>query len=590
MSIGFRGRLFGLFLLLFVLVGSVAGLFLERTFSRQIEAAVGDQLWSLTGVARAMVSNTASDPYHVDPIVDSLAHEADQIVIVIDAQGRMIGDSRLIIPQLKDAPSFLQAPEVEQALKSGRGASRRAIWPYQDSLIVSARPFVQGSGKGVVLAASPTQRLQSLQSDLRNRLLAIGLLAFVLSAIFAALGSHLITGRLRTVVRRLKAHGEDQEEELPDLHRAGDDLAGLTASVDLLLAQANDLVDSLAGERDRFGAVLQAMDAGVIVLDPNDTIELMNRRARKMLGLSKSALGSPIEDQVNLPSLEALIQVDGKESVTEELELAGPPTQYILVSVTPVSLGGKVLVLRDLTPFRRFEKMRRDFVANVSHELRTPVAIIQAQAETLLDGALEDHEVATNFLGSMHRQAERVGALVTDLLDLARIEAGQRELDREDVSIISAALRAVDGLKSEAKARDLELRIEVTRDRIASVNQGAFEQVLVNLLENAIKYTNPGTAIVLKACSDGRKRLRLEVWDEGPGIPADVSGRVFERFFRVDKGRSREMGGTGLGLAIVKNLVEQMGGRCGVDGRDPNGSIFWFTVRRAQADLGDEPG
>jgi len=586
--VGFRGRLFGLFLLLFVLVGSVAGLFLERTFSRQIEAAVGDQLWSLTGVARAMVANVPPDPYQVDPIIDSLAREADQIVIVIDAKGRVIGDSRLIIPQLKDAPSFRDAAEVEQALDSGRGATRRAVWPYQDELIVSARPFVQGSGQGVVLAASPARRVQSLQRDLRTRLLAIGFLAFILSAIFAALGSHLITSRLRAVVHRLEAHGQDQAEALPDLHRAGDDLAGLSASVDLLLAQANDLVDSLAGERDRFGAVLQAMDAGVIVLDPNDTIELMNRRARKMLGLSKSALGSPIEDQVDLPSLEALIQVEGEESVTEELELAGPPTQYVLVSVTPVSLGGKVLVLRDLTPFRRLEKMRRDFVANVSHELRTPVAIIQAQAETLLDGALEDQEMATSFLGSMHRQAERVGVLVTDLLDLARIEAGQRELDRQDVSIVSAARRAADGLKSEAKVRDLELRVEVEQDRIASVNQGAFEQVLVNLLENAIKYTNPGTCIVLKARSESRKRLRLEVWDEGPGIPADVRGRVFERFFRVDKGRSREMGGTGLGLAIVKNLVEQMGGRCGVDGRDPNGSIFWFTVRRAQTDRDEE--
>ena len=174
MRVGFRGRLFGLFLLLFVLVGSVAGLFLERTFSRQIEAAVGDQLWSLTGVARAMVANVPPDPYKVDPIIDSLAREADQIVIVIDAEGRVIGDSRLIIPQLKDAPSFVDASEVEQALDSGRGASRRAVWPFQDQLIVSARPFVQGSGQGVVQTAAPARGVQSLQQDLRTRQLAIG--------------------------------------------------------------------------------------------------------------------------------------------------------------------------------------------------------------------------------------------------------------------------------------------------------------------------------------------------------------------------------------------------------------------------------
>ena len=584
MRLSFRGRLFSLFLSLFLVVGLLAGLVLERTLSDRIESAVADQLWSLTGVGRAMLAQLPSidDPFIVDPVVDSLARESGFVVLVVSGQGRLIGDSRLIIPQIKDAPSFVDELEFKEAVTLGRGANQRSLWPFEERLILSARPFVDGTGQGIVIAASPRRQVEALQTDLRMRLLAIGLLSFVLSAIFAALGSHLITGRLRKVVSRLKAHGEDHEEELPDLNRTPDDLEGLTASLDLLLAQANDLVDSLAGERDRFGAVLQAMDAGVMVLDPQGSIELMNRRARKMLKLPKSALGGTIEEHANFPALEALADVSSTESLTEEIERMGPPLQTFLVSAAPVAAGGKVLVLRDLTPVRRVERMRRDFVANVSHELRTPVAIILAQSENLLDGALDDQEMAQKFLSSMHRQAERVTSLINDLLDLARIEAGQRELEREDVSIAAAARRAADGLASKAKKRDLRLEIDVPSGQTAFVNASALEQVLVNLLENAIKYTNEGTAIVLKAQPDGKKRLRLEVWDEGPGIPTELQNRVFERFYRVDKGRSRDLGGTGLGLAIVKHLVGQMGGRVGVDAREPNGAIFWFTVRRSQ--------
>lgn len=581
MRLSFRGRLFYLFLLLFVLVGSLAGLILERTLSRRIEAAVSDQLWSLTGVARATLSQTGSsdDPLVVDPVVDSLAKEAGFMLAVVSSSGRLIGDSRLILPQLKGAPSFRQDEQILEAIETGRSFRQRTLWPFEERLIVSARSFVDRSGQGVVLAASTRRQIDALQGDLRNRLVGIGLLAFVLSALFAALGSHVITGRLRTVVRRLKAHGEDHEEELPDLHRTPEDLEGLTASVDLLLAQANELVDSLAGERDRFGAVLQAMDAGVIVLDASGAIELMNRRARKMLKLPKSALGSTLEEHTEFPALEALADVSVNESVSEEIERAGPPLQTFLISATPVAAGGKVLVLRDLTPVRRVERMRRDFVANVSHELRTPIAIIQAQSETLLEGALSDEVMAKQFLSSMQRQALRVTTLVNDLLDLAQIEAGQRELEREDVSVVAAARRAADGLAEKARQRDLRLEIDPSADEVAFVNPGALEQVLVNLLENAIKYTNPGTAIVLKGRAESKRRLRLEVWDEGPGIPVELQGRVFERFFRVDKGRSRDLGGTGLGLAIVKHLVSQMGGRVGVSQREPNGAIFWFTVR-----------
>ena len=214
-----------------------------------------------------------------------------------------------------------------------------------------------------------------------------------------------------------------------------------------------------------------------------------------MLKLPKSALGSTLEEHTEFPALEALADVSVNESVSEEIERAGPPLQTFLVSATPVAAGGKVLVLRDLTPVRRVERMRRDFVANVSHELRTPIAIIQAQSETLLEGALSDEVMAKQFLSSMQRQALRVTTLVNDLLDLAQIEAVSDE--REDVSGSQRRAERLTGSLKSTPARPAP-GIDPSADEVAFVNPGALEQVLVNLLENAIKYTNPGTAIVLK--------------------------------------------------------------------------------------------
>jgi two-component system phosphate regulon sensor histidine kinase PhoR len=219
-------------------------------------------------------------------------------------------------------------------------------------------------------------------------------------------------------------------------------------------------------------------------------------------------------------------------------------------------------------------------VANVSHELRTPVSIIRANAETLLDGAVDDPVHARPLLEAAHRNAERLSHIIADLLDLSRLEAGRYEIHRAAVPAAEVAGRAIDAVGRAASERGTAIRDEVPAALAVQADDKALEQVLVNYLENAVKYTPPGGQIRVAARKTG-DRVRIEVCDNGPGIDARHRARVFERFYRVDPGRSRDMGGTGLGLSIVKHMAEAMGGAVGVDPVEPHGSAFWIELQAA---------
>jgi two-component system phosphate regulon sensor histidine kinase PhoR len=224
--------------------------------------------------------------------------------------------------------------------------------------------------------------------------------------------------------------------------------------------------------------------------------------------------------------------------------------------------------------------MRRDFVANVSHELRTPVSVIRANTETLLEGALEDSEFAPKLIDAVHRNAERLTLIINDLLDLSRLEAGSYSLHSGRSCVRTVAERVAESLHEKADAKKSTIIVDLDPELAVMTDEAALFQVLVNYVENAIKYTPEGSTIRMEA-HRRKTKVRTSVRDNGPGIPAEYRNRIFERFFRVDPGRSREMGGTGLGLAIVKHLVEVMGGRVGVSPVEPNGSSFWLDLPSA---------
>ncbi|MCO4774002.1 MAG: PAS domain-containing protein, partial [Deltaproteobacteria bacterium] len=379
--------------------------------------------------------------------------------------------------------------------------------------------------------------------------------------------------RLLADARQIRA---DRDRRI-DPARVGE-FAGLAESVNHVLDDLQGTMSALESQNQRMEAVLQGMGEPVLALDPQHVITLSNRAAVEVLGLSDPPLGRKVFDVLPAPELERL-NFEGQRGKSGpssvELELGG---LRLLAQATRQRDGsGSVLVLHDITGIRRLEKMRRDFVANVSHELRTPVAVLQANAETLLDGALDERGIAEKLVEAIHRQTGRLSSLVADLLDISRIEAGQYHLEVEPVSVAHLCRQSVDEMERPASTRRVQVQLDVQTNLWALADSKAIDQILTNLLDNAIKYGRPGGSVTLRTLEAG-SHVRFEVQDDGPGIDRKHHSRLFERFYRVDKGRSRGMGGTGLGLSIVKHLVETMGGHVGYRPASPHGSVFWLEL------------
>lgn len=329
--------------------------------------------------------------------------------------------------------------------------------------------------------------------------------------------------------------------------------------------------------------VLQSIKDAVVRVDSELKVSLMNAAATKLFKAGDSYKGRLIDDVAQVPIfVEFLREADKGEDTSLEFDLVrGPHTRHIRARVTQQEDGGQVVVLRDVTAVRRLERMRRDFVANVSHELRTPISVVSANSETLLEGAIDDPVFATKLLEAVNRNAGRLTLIINDLLDLSRLEAGSYSLHKSRIYPAKVAWRVRESLEEKAAARKMKVHLHIPEDLVVVADEAAFFQVLVNYLDNAIKYTPTGSAIELRA-ERRKSKVRIEVCDNGPGIPPKVVDRVFERFFRIDPGRSREMGGTGLGLSIVKHLVEAMDGRVGVHNSETNGGgVFWLELPSA---------
>jgi two-component system, OmpR family, phosphate regulon sensor histidine kinase PhoR len=327
--------------------------------------------------------------------------------------------------------------------------------------------------------------------------------------------------------------------------------------------------------------LLDGIDAGVIVLGPDDLIENINHVAQQMLN-SANILPGESMDRTTMGA-DMLAILSGPAQSNHSIEMSVEPDRVVQVRVTHRSTGGAVFVMYDITELKHLELMRSDFVANVSHELRTPVSVIRANAETLLDGALGDTEVAHEFVAAIHRNSERITNLVSDLLDLARLEAGSVSLVLTEIDMSKVVARTIGGVRTIADGQDITIHNALADEILCLGDEDAVEQVLTNLIENAIKYGHAnGNVWVRSYQTPGR--IRIEVIDDGAGIEAIHRTRLFERFYRVDKGRSRASGGTGLGLSIVKHLITSMNGEVGMEPNRPTGSVFWLTLPASQTD------
>jgi two-component system, OmpR family, phosphate regulon sensor histidine kinase PhoR len=358
----------------------------------------------------------------------------------------------------------------------------------------------------------------------------------------------------------------------------GGDLRELADWINALAEDADRSRSALASERTLLASVADGLTQGVIAIDGERRIEMLNDAARRMLGVQSSLVGEPLLEFVRVPELRALIE--RPEDATAEVQLPHGPRTLIRAART-WGRAGRVLLLEDVTRVRRLESVRRDFVANVSHELRTPVAVIRANAETLIAGAKDDPQIAPKLIDGLHRNAERLARILADLLDLSRLDAGQYRLEVGDVRVLAMTEQSLSAVETQAQKRGIKVEVTVPEALTVKADPKALDQILVNLIDNGVKYTRADGHVWVEAREVGAHSVRIEVRDDGPGIAPKHRERVFERFYRADPSRSREAGGTGLGLSIVKHLVESMGGEVGVEPNAPRGSIFWLQLPRA---------
>lgn len=594
MNLGVRAKFLIVMVLIVVAVDLAAGVFLQWKLRATQEQRIEDELSRHARVSRELLdlglrqASLGWSPASIDSIADRLGASFEDRVTIIAADGTVFGDSEVPLAQLPRIDDHSQRPEVLEAEADRCGLARRFSTTVDTDMLYCAITFEIGPQRGFIRISTPISELNSSFAQFRVILGFGGLLSLALALGAGLVASRLMYGKVRDLMEAARAMAEgDKDRRLPVV--STDEFGGLAGSLNRVSEQLERTVKELAAERDLFEAVIQSMDEAVVAIDGERRIITVNRSARELLGIHADVRGRLLLEAVRIPQLsEALDHAlrGAARSIDVRLESAGS-LRHLMVRGTPQGeSGGAVLVMHDVTEVRRLETVRRDFVANVSHELRTPVSIIQANTETLLSGALDEPEQARRFLDAVRRNAERLGQLISDLLDISRIEAGKYKIDMRPLSVASVARSVSKSVAESCRRRGVGFGVNVPTHLRVRGDPGALEQVLVNLVENAVKYGPEGGQVELAAVEQGAM-IRIEIRDEGPGIAPDHRRRVFERFYRVDPGRSRHMGGTGLGLAIVKNLSEAMGGDVGVDPREPHGSIFWVRLSKASGKRSD---
>jgi two-component system phosphate regulon sensor histidine kinase PhoR len=586
MKLNIRGKLFAVSLGL-IGVSMLAG----ETYLRPavevnlLDRIRGDLLARLSLVEQATRRQSDLDQAHWDALADELGPRANGRITFIGADGVVLGDSQVSLEGLAHLENHRDRPEVAAALAGGTGISTRNSATVHERLMYAAIPLtLPGGARGAARLAVPLDEVDAALRKLRNILWAALGLALIVAVVLSSVAAQMLSralGRMIEAAQRM-ASGDLEVRTRPS---GTDEIAELGRALDAMAGNLASTLTALRTERDLLGVILESMQEGVLVLDQEGRMLLVNPALRATFSLRPDAEGRAALELIRNAELQSILERarKGPGSVTGEIEITGPKPRRLLVHAASLPAlntrpQGTLAVFVDVSEIRRLETLRKDFVANVSHELRTPITAVRSAVDTLRVTLERDPDASDRFVDIIDRNAQRLGALVEDLLDLSRIESKEYRPDAAPVSLRAVSEQVVSLLRPRIEEKFFDVGNEIPVDLPpARADRKAVEQVFTNLLDNAIKYCGPGTSVYLRAQRTGNT-LRVEIADAGPGIEPRHLPRIFERFYRVDSGRSRDMGGTGLGLSIVKHLVEAMNGTIGVDSIPGRGATFWFTL------------
>jgi two-component system phosphate regulon sensor histidine kinase PhoR len=518
----------------------------------------------------------------IDAVCKKLGQETKTRITVIESSGRVLGESDHA-PQTME--SHRMRPEVQQALKEQVGFDIRPSATLEQRMMYVAVPVLRNNQViAVVRTSIPLVEIQHTLNKLTRSVIHYGIVIALILAVISLWYSWKLSRPLVSLQKGAQEFAQGRLTHKLDISGEGE-IAELAKTMNTMAEELNRRMQTTIRQQNEQQAVFTAMLEGVIAFDISGKCLTLNKAAAKMLGLDASkSVGQTVGELIRNSDLQMFIQtaLQSIQPTEQFIVMARPGGQELNIQASASPLldsssdnMGSLIVLNDLTRIYRLEQVRRDFVANVSHELKTPITSIHGFIETLRDGAIHNPEDAGRFLDIVARQTDRLNSIIEDLLLLCELEQ-QDETIRipRQVCIIRDILNsAVDLCRHKADERTIQLDVECPPELESNVNASLLEQAVLNLADNAVKYSSPGGKVIISAGAE-QDNLVIRVQDFGCGIAPEHQSRIFERFYRVDKARSRQMGGTGLGLAIVKHIAQYHQGTIRVESAVGKGSIF----------------
>lgn len=517
----------------------------------------------------------------LNDIVSNLFAISNAEIQIIDANGIVINTSNPAHQSVVGQKNT--QTEVTRALQGIKDNQRMFTDVDNYRKIVIAKPI--GSGVrvlGAVYIVASMEELYNTIGSINQILLSGTLIATGLTAVLGVVLSNTITSPIKEITKQVTAVAEGNFDEQVKVH-GKDEIGQLGHTFNFMINRLKDAVSLNEQEKEKLASILTNMNDGVIATDDQGRVIVLNRRAKQILQLKdEAALGKDISTILGIPRE---IMDEGNRATLLNIELPEEEEQLsVKVTFTPLhrrgeGLTGTIAVLQDVTEQEKLEQARREFVANVSHELRTPLTTIKSYLEALDDGAIEEPQLAQRFIGVTRSETERMIRLVTDLLHLSRLDSKQAMMSKELTRVAEMLEEVADRFSFQLRQRNIRIEIRVEPGVPAILlDRDKIEQVLDNLVSNAIKYTGDEGAIRIVARRSDKDHLEISVQDTGIGIPKKDLARIFERFYRVDKARSRNMGGTGLGLSIAREIVKAHGGTIALDSELGKGTKITFTL------------
>lgn len=552
------------------------------------EAAAEDLRSTLRLLARTapLPSGNLGRP---DPALQEQLHERARgtglRVTLIALDGTVLADTDRTFEQVLRMDNHLARPEIAAALARGEGhAVRHSDTTGRDTAYAAALLADAGGPVAIVRLGRPIATLAALERHLAGVLVASATAAGLLVVVLSWWLTRRLFRPLASLIDAAHRMGEGNDSIHVDVPESGE-LATLARALERIAARARTQIAAVEAERDHLRATVASMTEGVLVTDRKGQPQLVNPAMRELFALPADTPARRFLELARQPRFDDLVRgtLALHSGGSTEIEILEPVARSLVLLSTPLgSDEGVVVVARDVTAAERLSRMRKDFVANVSHELKTPLSAIRGYAETLVDGALDDRATALRFSERILDQCRRLGALLDDLLTLSRLEGAEPFRDIERVDLREVAGQAAELVAAAAGERKVAVGLVPGGPVTVDGDADGLLRLAANLLDNAVKYNRPGGRVDVRIERRGDSAV-LEVADDGIGIASVHLSRLFERFYRVDKGRSRDEGGTGLGLAIVKHVAQAHGGRVEVDSEPGRGSTFRVVLPAAPA-------